>query len=101
MTRKYEFNKKHATARGNVSKMDLTDVEAQMLLNSGNCYAAKSNAYIAVNSRRKIYAFRMHNPNTYHGYPISGNEVCSSFPEVQDAVAKCLGVNVKRLSRMR
>jgi len=101
MARKYEFNDKHATARGNVSKMDLTDVEAQQLLNSGTCFAAKSNAWIGVLNRRKIYAFRMHSPNTYHGYPISGNEVCSSFPEVQDAVAKAVGVNVKRLSRMR
>ncbi|MFK7817550.1 MAG: hypothetical protein AB8G99_02430 [Planctomycetaceae bacterium] len=101
MSRKYEFNKKHAAAKGNISKMDLSDVQAQQLLNSGTCFAAKSSAYIAVLNKRKIYAFRMHAPNTYHGYPIPGQEVCSSFPEVQDAVAKAMGITVKRLSRMR
>ena len=101
MTRKYEFNAKHASARGNISKMDLSDAEAQQLLNSATCFTAKSNALIGVLNRRRIYAFRMHNPNTYHGYPISGNEVCSSFPEVQSAVAQSMGVNAKRLARMR
>ncbi len=101
MTRKYEFNAKHASGRGNISKMDLSDAEAQQLLNSTTCFPAKSNAWIGVLDRRRIFAFRMHSPNTYHGYPISGNEVCSSFPEVQSAVAQAMGVNAKRLSRMR
>ncbi len=101
MPRKYEFNQKHASARSNISKMDLTDVQAQQLLNSGTCFSAHNNAWIGVLNRRRIYAFRIHSPNTYHGYPISGNEVCSSFHEVQDAVARAMGISVKRLSRMR
>ena len=81
--------------------MDRASDEAEKLLNSRSAFPAKGNAYIAVLNKRKVYAFRMNLPNTYHGYPISGSEVCRNFPEVQDAVAKELRVNVKRLSRMR
>ncbi len=101
MPRKYEANPKHFVRTPKISKMDLAADEAQKLLNSRTAFAARSHAFVAVLNKRKIYAFRMHLPNTYHGYPITGNEVCQSFPEVQDAVAKELGVNVKRLSRMR
>ena len=96
----FEANPKHKGATKTGSKMDLSDSAAQKLLNSKNCFAAKGNARIAVLGK-KFYAFRMHEPKRYHGYPISGNEVCSKFPEVQDKVAKVLGIIVPRLARMR
>ena len=101
MTRKVEANPKHSVGTGSISKMDLAVSEAEELLNSSTAFAAKGSAYVAVLDRRKIYAFRMHLPNTYHGYPITGSEVCQSFPEVQDKVARAMGVSVKRLARMR
>ncbi|MDC0936353.1 hypothetical protein OAS39_08700 [Pirellulales bacterium] len=101
MPRKYEANPKHAVQKGKVSKMDLSDKEAEKLLNSKECFAAKGKAYVAVYKKKKIYAFRMHEGNKYHGYPIPGNEVCRNFSEIQDKVAEVLGVSVKRLSRMR
>ena len=101
MPRKFEANPKHFVGGGKISKMDLASGDAETLLNGRTAFPAKGNAYVAVLNKRKIYAFRMHLPNTYHGYPISGNEVCRNFPEVQDKVAKELRVNVKRLARMR
>ena len=97
----YDANPKHKGATKTGSKMDLSDSAALKLLNSNTCFAAKGNARIAVLGKKKFYAFRMHAPKTYHGYPISGNEVCSKFPEVQDKVAKVLGIIVPRLARMR
>ena len=100
MPMKYENIQKHKGATKQGSKMDLSDSAAQKLLNSKNCFAAKAHARVALLGK-KFYAFRMHEPRTYHGYPISGNEVCSKFSEVQDKVAKVLGIIVPRLARMR
>ncbi len=99
MALKYENIQKHKGATKQGSKMDLSDSVAVKLLNSNTCFKAKSDARIAVRGK-KFYAFRK-SGNLYHGYPISGNELCSKFPEVQAMVAKKMGITVKRLARMR
>lgn len=68
--RHYEANKKHRkqsyidAAGRNVAAMDLSDMEAQELLNcaieiEGNLYGKRNGRY---------YSFRRHHDNYYHGY---------------------------------
>jgi hypothetical protein len=100
----YEPNPKHETpgSRGvKGTKLDLSDMEATLLLNDPlHCLEVPGrNQRIGVRNG-KIYCFKKGSIG-YHAYPISGNELCAKFPEVQSRVATLLGTSVKRLSQMR
>lgn len=65
--RKYEFNPKHKINCGWGSDMDLTDEEAQKVLNLA-VEAGDENKHLVAKYNGKYYSFRCHYDNCYHGY---------------------------------
>ena len=65
--RKYEFNPKHKVNYGWGSDMDLTDDEAQQVLNSA-IEAGDERKHLVAKYKGKFYSFRCHYSNCYHGY---------------------------------
>jgi hypothetical protein len=103
--RKYNPNPKHESPwasgrRG--SKLDLSPAEASLLLNDPQrCLEVPGKRqFVAVRDGR-IYVFQDDNDGGYHAYPATGNEVYTKFFAIAPRVAKLLGTDVKRLSRLR
>jgi hypothetical protein len=96
---RYEASDKHKP-HGWGSPMDLSDEEAEELLNSKTTVWINHRALVAVYKRKRIYVFRS-SGRTFHGYRVTGAEVHRHLPEVQEQVAELLGTTVKRLSRLR
>ena len=65
--RKYEFNPKHKINYGWGSDMDLTDDEAQRVLNF-SIEAGDENKHLIAKYNGKFYSFRCHYSNCYHRY---------------------------------
>lgn len=100
----YKSNPKHETAGAagrKGTKLDISADEAYQLLNDpAKCLeVAGKKQYVAVKDG-KIYAYQPDNTGSFHAYPITGHEVHKDFPAVQADVAKLLGIDVKRLSRL-
>jgi hypothetical protein len=99
----YEPNPKHETpgslgVKG--TKLDLSVIEATQLLNDPvHCFDVPGRDQLIGVRNGRIYCFKKGSIG-YHAYPLTGNEVCSKFPEVQSRVASLLGTTVIRLSRM-
>ena len=65
--RKYEFNPKHKVNGGWGSEMDLTDEEAQRVLNEA-IVAKDDPKHLIAKYDGKYYSFRLHQDIYYHGY---------------------------------
>lgn len=102
---KYVSNPKHESpgARGRKgARLDLTATEARLLLNDhARCVQLPGRPERIGVRNGKIYVFRGDPAAGYHAYPISGNEFCEKFHCVIPQVARLLGTDPKRLSRMK
>lgn len=65
--RKYEFNPKHKINGGWGSEMDLSDEEAQIVLNKA-IKAKKDSKHLIAKHNGNYYSFRQHLDICYHGY---------------------------------
>jgi hypothetical protein len=102
--RMYNPNPKHevAGARGaKGSRLDLTADEAYELLNDASrCLEVPGRKQLVAVKDRKIYVFQPDGVGGYHAYPSTGKEIAANYPTVANGIAKMLGVDFKRLSRM-
>ncbi|HEV2970732.1 MAG TPA: hypothetical protein VGY55_12245 [Pirellulales bacterium] len=103
--RKYNPNPKHETG-GSLgrkgTKLDLSDAQAAQLLNdSSHCLQVPGKKQLVGVRSGKIYVFQDDGAGGYHAYRASGNEVCKKYAGVQAKIAEMLGIDVKRLSRLR
>jgi len=102
--RLYNPNPKHElpTAPGRKgTRLDLSADQAYQLLNDpARCLeVAGKRQFVAVKDG-KIYVYQPDNVGGFHAYPSTGNEVATKYPSVAADVARMLGTDVKRLSRM-
>jgi hypothetical protein len=100
----YNPNPKHElpTAPGRRgTKLDLSSDEAYQLLNDPKrCIEVPDKKqFVAVNDG-KLYVFQPDNTGAFHAYPSTGNEVYTKYPSIASEVARQLGIDVKRLSRL-
>lgn len=84
----YEYNPKHPRSKSkkqngeDISKMDLSDDEAQAVLSKSICFEGKF--YGFCERTQNWYAFKKHLNNKYHGYEISVNEVPHKVIEINE-----------------
>lgn len=81
----------------NASVMDLDHLAAQEVLDHALEVPSKKQL-IGVRDNN-IYAFQPDNAGTYHGYLITGKELCEKYPLIAREIAQVLGITYKRLSR--
>lgn len=102
--RKYNLNPKHETPgtpgrRG--TRLDLTPAEASLLLNDPiHCVEVPGKRQLVGVRAGRIYVFQEDGTGGYHAYPATGNEVYTKFPAIAPQIAKLLGMDIKRFSRL-
>jgi filamentous hemagglutinin len=83
------------------SPMDLSDADAQALLNdSSKCFEEPGKKQYIGTRGGKFYVYQPDNVGGYHGYRVSGTEVAAKFPKAAALLAKVLNVDFKRLAKM-
>jgi hypothetical protein len=103
--KKYNLNPKHEVPgapgrRG--TKLDLAPAEASSLLNDPlNCIEVPGKRQSVGVRNGRIYVFQDDGTDGYHAYPATGNEVFTKYPAIALRIAKLLGTDIKRLSRLR
>src|SRR3954451_16888142 len=103
--RRYNPNPKHEVpgARGRRgTKLYLTPAEASFLLNDPlHCLEVPGKRQLVGVRDGRIYVFQDDGTGGYHAYPATGNEVVTKFPTIAARIASLLGMDIKRLSRLR
>jgi hypothetical protein len=84
------------------SRMTLNENDAYQLLNSPTqCKAVSGGKQFVSVKDGKVYAFQPDNAGAYHGYEITGWEVHTKYPSVQNDIARLLGVTPTKLKDMK
>jgi hypothetical protein len=81
--------------------MELSHAEAEDLLNDPiRCFqVGNKRQFVAAHENGTLYVFQDDNQGSFHGYPVTGQEVCQKYPNVAARIASLLNTTVKRLSR--
>ncbi len=101
----YVPHSKHGGAGGargvKGSPMDLSDAEAQALLNDGSrCFEEPGKRQFVGVKNNKLYVYQDDNAGGYHGYRISGQECCAKYVKAATKIAAVLKVDFKRLQKL-
>jgi hypothetical protein len=105
MSRKYVAHSKHGGAGGargvKGSPMDLSDGDAQTLLNdAAHCFEEPGKRQFVGAKSGKFYVYQDDNAGGFHGYRVSGAELCAKYPKAAKRIGELLKVDFKRLQKM-
>ena len=84
------------------TKLDLSPLEAEALLNDPlHCFEVPGKRQLVGVLSGRIYVFQENGTGGYHAYPATGNEVYTKFPAIAPRIARLLGMDIKRFSRLQ